>query len=723
MNIQRPSCALVAALIATQVFGPAVLWAADQRGIRVEANRRVLIAAISGEQLMAQSGGDSKALHFRDAVNVGDQIATGDRTVADVLIGNRAVVTLGQSTTAQFTAVSEDQMILQVKKGIVRVAASAVALGAQGKITIQTPTGQVQTRGGIIRVTVDAPVGSAEHMPIGEARPYLASYSPNTIVAAVNTRGEIIQVEEGTAEIPGAGPGGGALTVKSGQAVTLQSGQAGPIAGLVNQGSMRAGVLASAGHNSTPKEGLDNLVALQVDQATALGKALTGAAETGEGDSGKKDESKNALNGATGGVTLNNPQVLNAIFNQPAPATSGTLTFQSSQLNVSGNLALVESADTNGVRDSNSQAVSFSASRATINPTNALMVVERPQGVLSIGTSSTIPTANNFIVQGANNRSTYTNQVDGGTNDPEPPVYALTGMSLSGSGSTQTAIFNAGVKITNSTANWVTATDAVKINSPNTSASGSDVGHVVQFNDSALVAQGSTLQGSLQNLLQANGGGSTNLTQVNAPAGRSLVQLIDSTSTSQGGITLDFAILEASAPLIALYGTVVGDVTNRTQMNINGSMFALDNDSHITNSSILPMDALVSLNAATLTINGSLLSINNGSTVSVSTLAFLQNGSVLNLTGPLVSFGLGGGTLTLTASCSPLCNTSLGFPVLLQNGAAIGNISRAAGYTPVVGPGTIIQQPIISSISPTTQTGGSPYLVLNGPTNRVSLRN
>ena len=74
MNIQRPSCALVVALIATQVFGPAVLWAADQRGIRVEANRRVLIAAISGEQLMVQSSGDTKALHFRDAVNVGDQI-------------------------------------------------------------------------------------------------------------------------------------------------------------------------------------------------------------------------------------------------------------------------------------------------------------------------------------------------------------------------------------------------------------------------------------------------------------------------------------------------------------------------------------------------------------------------------------------------------------------------------------------------------------------------
>jgi hypothetical protein len=315
MNIQRPSCALAVALIATQALGPAVLWAADQRGIRAEANRQVIVSALSGEQLTLQNSGDTKALRFREAVNPGDHIATGDRTVAEVLIGNRAVVTLGQSTTAQVIAVSETQATVQVQKGSVRVAASAMALGAQGKITVQTPTGQVHTRGGIIRVMVDAPIGSAEQLPIGAAKPYRAAYSPSAMVAAANTRGDIIQVEEGTAEIPSAGPGGGTLTVRSGQAVTMQSGRAGSISGLVNQEGLRVGgVLASAGHKNTPKEGLDNLVALQVDQATALGKALTGAAETGKGDSGKKDDSKNAINGATGGVPFANSAIVASLF-------------------------------------------------------------------------------------------------------------------------------------------------------------------------------------------------------------------------------------------------------------------------------------------------------------------------------------------------------------------------------------------------------------------------
>jgi hypothetical protein len=313
MNIQRPSCAVVGALIATQVLGPAVLWAADQRGIQIEANRRVMVASLSGDQLTVQNGESTQALHFRDAVNVGDHITTGDRTVVDVLIGNRAVMTLGQDTSAQFTMVSDEQTTVQLSQGLVRVAAAASALGTQGLVTVQTPTGQVQTRGGIIRVLVDQPVGSAEHTPIGESKPYLASYSTGTAIAAITPRSAIFQVEEGSAEIL-AGAEGKAVTLQAGQTVTLQSGQAGPISGFVNQAGVRAGVLATAEHSQTSKEGRDHLVALQVEQATALGNALTGAAETGNKQSGDKEDNKNVINGATGGVTLASNNLVSALF-------------------------------------------------------------------------------------------------------------------------------------------------------------------------------------------------------------------------------------------------------------------------------------------------------------------------------------------------------------------------------------------------------------------------
>jgi hypothetical protein len=325
MKTLTSSPLLAFALVATQLFGPAVLWAAEQRGIRLDETRRVVVAAISGDQLTAQNSDGSNVLHFRDAVNVGDQMATGSSTTAEVLIGHRAVVLLDHDTAAQLITVNDEQTTVQVTKGLVRVAAAASALGKQGMITVQTPTGQVQTRGGIVRVLVEPPVGVAMHRPIGAAQPYLASYESSPTVAALTPRSELIQVEEGTAEIL-VGVDGKAMTVPAGQAVTIQSGQAGAISKFVNQDGLRPGVLAIAGHSQTPKEGRDNLVAVQVAQATALGNALTGASETGNGPSGKKEDNRNVINGATGGVTLASASssLVNSLFGGGSAANPGS---------------------------------------------------------------------------------------------------------------------------------------------------------------------------------------------------------------------------------------------------------------------------------------------------------------------------------------------------------------------------------------------------------------
>ena len=367
MNLQRPSCAVVVALIATQVLGPAMLWAADQRSIQIEETRRVVVAALSGEQLTIQNNGDNKSLHFREAVNVGDQLATGHDTRAEVLVGNRAVVLLDHDTTAQFTTVSDEQTTIQVSHGLVRIAAASSALGKQGMVTVQTPTGQVQTRGGIIRVLVDQPAGAAEHTPIGEAKPYRASYSSSTVVAAITPRSELIQVEEGSAEVL---VDGKAMTVPAGQAVTIQSGQSGAISKIDNHGGLRADVLATAGHSQTPKEGRDHLVALQVEQATALGNALTGAKETGSGEAGKKDDSKNVINGATGGVTLSS--LVSSLFGGGSTANTPTNSPQDRLgAGFGGN-------NNNGFGEASADGVSVK-----VNGGNALLVFTRKDPVQS----------------------------------------------------------------------------------------------------------------------------------------------------------------------------------------------------------------------------------------------------------------------------------------------------------------------------------------------------
>ncbi len=329
---QRFSSSMVLVLMVTQVLGSSILWAAEQRGIQIDFKDYVVVSAISEGLLIAESSSESKVLRFGEAVNVGEELRTGKGTVAEVLIGSRAVITLGEDTTAQVTKLSADQLTIQVGKGMVRVAASAHALGEKGTVIIQTPTSQVNTRGGIVRVVANATSESVAQVPVSEGKSYLASYSPHTMVVANNTEADIIQVEEGVAEILGAGPDGDALMVPSGQRVTRQAGQAGLMTDGEQYDTMRAGVLAKADHNTTPKEGVENLVALQVDQATQLGQALTGASKTKTQDAEKKDSNDNPVNGATGGVQVAST-IVNTLFgggsasnlNSPSPTeTTGT---------------------------------------------------------------------------------------------------------------------------------------------------------------------------------------------------------------------------------------------------------------------------------------------------------------------------------------------------------------------------------------------------------------
>jgi hypothetical protein len=337
MDRHRPSYALVIAFITTQVLGSATLWASEQRDIHTVNNDQALIAAMSGEQLTVQSRAGSKPLHFRDIVDAGDQIATGDGTSAEVLIGRRAVVTIRPNTTVKLATLSLKQTTIQVTQGIVRVAASATALGEQDAMTIQTPNGQVQTRGGIVRVMINDPVGATEQTLSGEAKPYLVSASSNMMLSELNIRGDIVQVKEGSAEIAGAGPGGEALTVQAGQQVMLKAGQAESIGAPIPPSDMHAEVLANADHANTPQQGREHLIALQVDQATQLGHALTKTVETCLDDSAEldleltgavktcqenpteKDNVQNAIIGPTGGVKL-----VSILFGSGSASTSDT---------------------------------------------------------------------------------------------------------------------------------------------------------------------------------------------------------------------------------------------------------------------------------------------------------------------------------------------------------------------------------------------------------------
>lgn len=312
MHLRRLWGVVIGVLIMTQILSPVGVWAAEQRGIQVEANRSLLVSGLSGEAFLARVNNQLKTLQFRDRFQAGEPLTTDGQTTAEVLIGERAVVTLGPNTAAQFTAVSMEQTTLQVTLGQVRVAAAPSGLGEQGRVTIETPTGQVQTRGGIVRVVVGAPTGSAEGTPTGVTRPYGVSYTPESLLAARAPQSAIILVEEGAADVIGTGAKG--VTVPAGQSLRLEDGKAGALTAFAIGEGLRPSLMATGTHSQTPPEGLEHLVTLQVAQATALGNALVGAEETTVGETQNTDESKNAIIGTTGGVILANQTLVSALF-------------------------------------------------------------------------------------------------------------------------------------------------------------------------------------------------------------------------------------------------------------------------------------------------------------------------------------------------------------------------------------------------------------------------
>jgi hypothetical protein len=167
-------------------------------------------------------------------------------------------------------------------------------------------------------------------------------------------------------------------------------------------------------------------------------------------------------------------------------------------------------------------------------------------------------------------------------------------------------------------------------------------------------------------------------------------------------VKVDTALLEATAPLLHLMaGSSMTSASDLVKLQQRANVIAT-----------IPSDALIKLNASTLTVNGgSLVTVAGGSSLNVTgNLVSLSNGSTLNiLSGSLVSvsggsvfrltggslgvFGAGTNALNITNS-APLCSgcsltTSIanlgGYPVLLRNGALASNVTVASGFTPFAG--------------------------------------
>ena len=186
MNTAKSCPVLVGLFLSLQVMGPAILWAEDvQRGIRVERDDRGRIAGLTGSATAAplNVGKGERLLRFRDEVESGEQIATNPSSTAELLLGNRALISLSEQSRLRVTQES-GQTVLELSNGTARLATAASALQPDETIAVRTPMATVTSRGGVLRVTVQPPTGQAALASLHRVTPLMPGIATKAALSA-----------------------------------------------------------------------------------------------------------------------------------------------------------------------------------------------------------------------------------------------------------------------------------------------------------------------------------------------------------------------------------------------------------------------------------------------------------------------------------------------------------------------------------------------------------
>jgi hypothetical protein len=160
----------------------------------------------------------------------------------------------------------------------------------------------------------------------------------------------------------------------------------------------------------------------------------------------------------------------------------------------------------------------------------------------------------------------------------------------------------------------------------------------------------------------------------------SLLDASRATVSAVQAVRVDNALLEASAPLLALRnGSNMTTAADTVQLSYQakvtslGSVVALDRSALTVGRGA----ALTLAGGSLLRVTGNLFSLTNGSSLNLLSgpLVSLSGGSMLNVTGGLIGFGgTAGNLVSVTNSFCP-CTTIGGIPVSLTGGALASNVS------------------------------------------------
>ncbi|HSE06694.1 MAG TPA: FecR domain-containing protein [Methylomirabilota bacterium] len=164
--------------------------------------------------------------------------------------------------------------------------------------------------------------------------------------------------------------------------------------------------------------------------------------------------------------------------------------------------------------------------------------------------------------------------------------------------------------------------------------------------------------------------------------GGALLETSNAVVNASQVVRVDNALLEATAPLLALKnGSQLTTSNDTVQLSYQAKVTSLGSVMKLDRSAltIARGSALNLAGGSVLRVTGDLFSLSNGSSLNLlsGALLSLSGGSALNVSGALIGFGGTGGNLVSVNNSFCPCTTIGGVPVSLTGGAVAANVSIA----------------------------------------------
>ena len=161
-----------------------------------------------------------------------------------------------------------------------------------------------------------------------------------------------------------------------------------------------------------------------------------------------------------------------------------------------------------------------------------------------------------------------------------------------------------------------------------------------------------------------------------------LLETSNAAVTAHQAVRVDTALLEATAPLLALRdGSKLTTARDTVQLSYQAKVTSLGSVVRLDRSALMVASgaALNVGGGSLLRVTGDLFSLTNGSSLQLlnGPLVSLSGGSLLSVNGALIGFGGTGGNLVSVANNLCPCTTIGGLPVSLTNGALASNVTIA----------------------------------------------